>query len=168
MDDVTPLMNAYRDCVRHLWNTYFQRDAESEQDWDLRDEFNAVAAQLFRALILWKVQREETEVQPDEQEPRAPLGFLHVVVEPRSEIMINRQTASGYWDYPMTVVEREDLDLRFLQYFDWDVLGFRDFAYYRVRIVGSTKYPQVVGKDALVPAGRHVNVYCEASAEQAA
>jgi len=166
MGDVTPLMDAYRECVRHLWNTYFQREAEANQDWDHRDEFNAIAAQLFRALVLRKLGRESAEVRPDHWAPRKPLPFLQVVVEPRSEIMVNREIDGGYWDHPLTVIDQGDLELHFVQYFDWADLAFRDFAYYRVRIVGSAKYPDVVGKDALIPAGPSVKVLGAGAAER--
>jgi hypothetical protein len=150
MEDVTPLMNAYRECVPHLWNTHFQVHAEAENDWDLRDGFNEVAARLFRLIVLWPLHREEWEVAVDHWADRAPFPFLHVVVDRTSEIMINRELASGYWDDPLRVVEPEDLELRFLQYFDWWDLGVRDWAFYRVRIVGSAKHPPLIGKDALL------------------
>ena len=43
MNDVTHLFLTYREYVRHLWNTYFWSVAELSQDWDLRDEFDAIA-----------------------------------------------------------------------------------------------------------------------------
>jgi hypothetical protein len=161
MDDVTALMDGYRECVRHVWNTHFQRDAERDTDWDLRDEFNAVAATLFRALVLRKLGRRESVVQPDQISPRQPLSFLRVEVEPSSSIMVNRVADGGYWDHPLTFVAKGDLDLRFLRYFDWSDLAFRDFAFYRVRVIGSLKHPEVVGKDALLPVGTNVRLVSE-------
>lgn len=166
MRDVTPLMDSYRECARHLWNTYFQHDAEAPADWDLQGDFDFTVARLFRALVLAKVRHGDVEVLPDNCAPRTPMSFLHVTIAPRSAILVNRERAGGYWDHPLTAIETGDLDLRFLQYFDWAVLGFRDFAYYRVRIVGSAKIPDVVGKDALVPVGVGVKILCEAAAEQ--
>jgi hypothetical protein len=165
--DVTPLMNDYRECVRHLWNTHFRSQADANLDWDMADQFNAIAAQLFEALVLTRVGSAGLHVQPDSWLPRAVLDVLHVVVEHRSEIMVNRDRDGGYWDHPVTTVEAGELDLRFLQYFDWDVLGTRDLAYYRVRIVSSLKYPELVGKDALVPVGPSVKVHYEGAAERA-
>ena len=65
---------------------------------------------------------------------------------------------SGNWDDPVNRIESDALDLRFLQYFDWWALGFRDFAYYRVRILGSKPYPHLIGRDALLPVGPGVKV----------
>jgi hypothetical protein len=163
MTDVTARMNAYRECVRHLWNTQFQAEAEPGHDWDLRDGFNKVAAQLFRLLILRPLDRENWDFQPDHWSPREPFPFLRVVVDTTSEILVNRELASGYWDHPLKAVHTDELDLRFLQYFDWWDLGVRDWAYYRVRIVGSATHPAVVGKDALLPVGSNVRVLGEAA-----
>ncbi len=75
-------------------------------------------------------------------------------------IHVNRsaEMTSGYWDDPVNRVEPDALDLRFGQYFDWWQLGFRDFAYYRVRIEGSRPHPGLIGRDALVPVGPGVKV----------
>ncbi len=166
MEDVTDVVNAYRECVRHLWNTHFWKDAEPGQNWDLRDGFDEVAAQLFRLLVLRKLGREEIEVPPDYWAEREPLPFLRVEVDTRAEIMVNRGLATGYWDDPLRVVEKGELDLRFLQFFDWWLLGFREFSFYRVRIVGSGKHPHLVGKDALLPVGASVRVLHERAAQQ--
>ena len=166
MRDITPLMDAYRECMRHVWNTYFQADAARGMDWDLRDEFNLVALSLFRALVLRKIGHEDAEVQPDQWAPREPLLFLHLVVEPRAQIMINRDRDSGHWDHPLRSVETGDLDLRYLEFFDWSEMDFRDFAFYRARVVASETYPDTVGRDALVPVGTNVRVLSESAAER--
>ncbi len=74
-DDVTALMGSYRECARHLWNCYFAKDAELRQDWDLRDEFNAIAVGLFRSLVLRRLGREDAEVVPDHIIARQPFCF---------------------------------------------------------------------------------------------
>jgi hypothetical protein len=154
MEDVTALIDGYRECVRHVWNTRFWKDAEPQQDWDLRDEFNEIAARLFRALVLRKLGRDDRGVKPDHWAPREPLMFLRLEVDPRSEIMVNRVEETGYWDDPLRTVEKGQLDLRFLQFFDWSDLSFRDFAFYRVRIVGAEGHQHLLGRDALLPVGR--------------
>src|SRR5579862_7056185 len=115
MEDVTCSMDAYRECARHVWNTYFQQDAERDGDWDLRDHFNEVALTLFRALVLRRLGRAGFVVQPDQRCPRQVLPFLHVRVESSTEILVNRDLDSGYWDHPLTSGRMGDLQLRFLQ-----------------------------------------------------
>lgn len=120
-DDVTPLMDGYRECVRHVWNCYFSEDAEPDQDWNLRDEFNAIAVGLFRSLVLRKLGREDVDVLPDHVIARQPLLFLRLDAPVGSDIHVNRsiEMTSGYWDDPVNRVQPDALDLRFLQYFDW-------------------------------------------------
>lgn len=164
MDDVTARMDEFREAVRHLWNTHLRRLAEPEQDWDIRDEFNSVAVTLFRVLVLRPLGREDWEYLPDQFADRKPLPFLRVVAKSASDLHINRETTSGYWDFP--VVDPGELDLHFLRFFDWWELGHRDFAYYRVRIAGSQNYPALVGKDALVRVGEGVQVLAEAAEQR--
>jgi len=166
MTDVTALMEGYRECVRHLWNSHFRAEAERRDDWDLRDQFCDAAVILFRALVLRGLDIGDAQVLADYHGDRAPLMCLRVEVESPSTIMVNRTGAGSYWDDPVCLFERDDLDLRFIQFFDWWDLGFRDFAFYRVRIVGSGRYPHLVGRDALVPITSSVKVSC--STEQAA
>jgi hypothetical protein len=66
-------------------------------------------------------------------------------------ILINRDMPrSGYWDHPVSVVQQNELELQLLRFFDFDQLGVRDFRYYEVLISASAKYPEIVGRVALV------------------
>jgi hypothetical protein len=165
--DVTALLDAYRECARHLWNTYFHADAKATQDWDIRDQFLDVAVLLLRSLVLSKVGRDDIPLLPDYRGDQAPISAFHVVVGVRSEVMVARAGVGGYWDDPLRALEPNDCELRFIQFFDWDHLGVRDFAFYRVRIVASDRYPHLIGRDALLPVGASVKVLCERAAQQA-
>jgi hypothetical protein len=159
MTDITDRIQDYRECVRHIWNTHFRAEAERRDDWDLRDEFYDAALILFRALVLKGLDVAETELLPDYRADRQPLLFLRLVIDTSSQALINRTGDSGYWDDPVTQLEKGDCELRFVQFFDWWDLGFRDFAFYRVRIVASPRYPHLVGRDALVPVTSSVKVF---------
>jgi hypothetical protein len=161
MTDVTDLMLNYRECVRHLWNTYFRREARPRQDWDLRDEFYDAALILFKALVLRGPDVDDPPLLPDYRREQAPLMSLRLEVDMTSAILVNRTGSSGYWDDPVTAIQQGDCDLRFIQFFDWWDLGVRDFQYYKVRIVGSSRYPHLVGRDALVPVTSHIKVFRE-------
>src|SRR5688572_12848200 len=167
MTDVTALMQNYRECVRHLWNVHFRLEAESRQDWDLRGQFCDAALILFRALVLSGLDVDDSAVLPDYRTDQAPMMFLRLDVEPCSEILVNRTGAGTYWDDPVTRLEPGDCDLRFIQFFDWWELGVKECAFYRVRIVGSSRHPHLVGRDALLPVTSSVKVFCEPAAQQA-
>ena len=164
MADVTDRMQNYRECVRHIWNAHMRAEAEQFQDWDLRDEFCDAALILFRALVLRGFDVGEIELLPDYRAECRPLSFLRLIIETSSRALINRTGDSGYWDDPVTQLEKGDCELHFIQFFDWSVLGFRDFAFYRVRIVNSSRYPHLVGRDALLPVTDTVKILCDAAA----
>jgi hypothetical protein len=79
--------------------------------------------------------------------------------------MVNRGKGTGYWDDPLRSVDKGEIDLRFVQFFDWSELGFREFQFYRGRIVGSEKHPHLVGRDALIPVATGVRVFHEHASE---
>jgi len=167
MTDVTARMHTYRECVRHIWNTQFMGN-ELRPDWDLRDQFCDAALILFQALVLRGLDVDDSELLADYRSDQGPLMFLRLEVEAGSTILVNRTGAGTYWDDPVTRIEAGDCDLRFIQFFDWSDLDFRDFAFYRARIVGSSRYPHLKGRDALLPVSSGVKVLYERAAQQAA
>jgi hypothetical protein len=154
MRDVTTLMDRYRECARHLWNVYFLEQARKASDaaWDVRDDFARVCQLLFSALVLVPLGKDEDEKAAEYDQAKKPLSFLHVVPLPETAIPIdiNREKVrSGYWDHPVNRVYAQDVDLRFIDFFDFDLLGFRDFEYYQVRIV-EARDKDLVGREALI------------------
>jgi hypothetical protein len=167
MTDVTARMHTYRECVRHIWNTCFM-GSERRPDWDLRDQFCDAALILFQALVFNGLDVDDSGLVPVYRGDRTPLMFLRLEVAAASTILVNRTGAGTYWDDPVTRIEAGDCELRFIQFFDWSDLDFRDFAFYRARIVGSSRYPHLVGRDALLPVSSSVKVLYERAAQQAA
>lgn len=153
MDDVTHLFNNYRECVRHLWNTYFRPIAEPTQDWDVRDEFDTIARSLFSSLVMRPLRVFDHELSPAcSPEPSGLLGFRIVpTIEHGTPIFINRDLPrSGYWDHPVSRVRPSEIELHLLRFFDFDEIGYRDFRYYEVAIHASSAYPDTVGRAALI------------------
>jgi hypothetical protein len=159
--DVTAAMQSFRECARHIWNAHFHIEAKRRQDWDLHEQFEEAALILFRALVLHGRDVGDPEALANYRGGPAPLMCLRLDVAGTSEILVNRTGTSGYWDDPVTRIEPGDLDLRFIWFFDWSDLDFRDFQYCRVRIVASARHPHLVGRDALLPVTDNVRMFCE-------
>jgi hypothetical protein len=138
-------MHTYRECVRHIWNTQFLGN-ERPPDWDLRDQFCDAALILFQALVFRGLDVDDTELRPDYHGDQAPLMFLRLEVSAASTILVNRTGAGTYWDDPVTRIEAGDC----------------------ARIVGSSRYPHLIGRDALLPVSSSVKVLYERAAQQAA
>jgi hypothetical protein len=118
MIDATPLFTTYRECARHLWNTYFRPAVSADGDWDLRDDFERIASALFSCLVLGPLDVSDCELAPAYLSDPLPLpGFRIVPSSTSTPILINRDLPpSGYWDYPVPTLGPEDAELQLLRF----------------------------------------------------
>jgi len=153
MKDVTPIFETYRECARHLRNTYFS--TRDNEDWDTIEDFEAVTSVLFERLVLGQLAEERScgGYAPELQNTIKDNKIIIVPASDRIPVMISRDsTGSGnrYWDHPITHLENDDTDIAFREYFDWDQFGLIDFRYYLGTIISSSKYPDIIGHQVLV------------------
>jgi hypothetical protein len=89
-------------------------------------------------------------------DPSAFHGF-HIVpaIKHGTPIFINRDLPRrGYWDHPVSRVQPDEVELDLLHFFDFDKLGYRDYRYFEVVVHASTKFPDIVGRAALIEVQR--------------
>jgi hypothetical protein len=146
--DVTGCLFPYREAARHLWNILFA--GSSLANFDGVEAFGDIAGRLFDAVVapLAAAQagladdgglRESLRVVPS-----TPDGVPIMIENPREG------THNQYWDHPITHVRPDEAELRFLDYYDWDELGMRDYQYYLVEIVSFVNHPELERRHALV------------------
>lgn len=148
MKNITSEMNHYKDAIRHLWNSAFRPIDEPLYYGECLEIFSEIHALTFQALVC-----APNGIDPPKLFTVDPIPSLRVVptTDLSIPIMINRTfPASGYWDDPVDRVNAADLHLVFMCYFDWDEYSSMDCRYYRVRILDSKSYPDLIGRDALV------------------
>ena len=117
MQDITPIIEAFRETARHVWNSALKENAT----WDDRDDFDDLCAVLFRAMIVRPVGMPNVAIPPGRERHPWALPFLVVVprIEHGTQIRINRTPpSSGYWDDPVSSVVPNEIDLRFVRFFD--------------------------------------------------
>lgn len=78
--------------------------------------------------------------------PRAEAGVPIRIEAPRPG------DRSRYWDHPISKVKSSDATLEFIDYFDFDHLGYLDFKYVRARITDFPANSGLVGREALLDA----------------
>ena len=160
MKDVTARLGSYRECVRHLWNGYFLEAAATSSDkWALRDGFDDACSILFGSLVAEPLgvaaAHDGREILSRGRDPVARvIEWLHVVPKAAPAgvpIMINRdrEKDSGYWDHPVRRVSATEVSLRFMRWYDFDELGFRDLKYLLVRVASASR-EDIVGRAALI------------------
>jgi len=144
--DATKTFETYREASRHLRNTFFS--TRDSGDWDIIEDFDAVDKVLFDRLVLWRILPDGAVID------ESAIQMNKFLIEPSGagmSAMISRDApASGYWDHPVDTLLPGDAELAFREYFDWDQHGLIDLRYYRVTVIGSTKYPEILGHDALI------------------
>jgi hypothetical protein len=158
MEDITHLMNDYRECVRHIWNNYFalkggsnnpeliKRAQENE-----RFEYD-IATLLFESLVLYKIGRRQYALGK-------LLPFIKISTTGSGcPIMVAADNPpKGRWDHPVEIFVPAEMELSFIDFFDWDQFSYRDWKHYLVQITQSAKYPELIGHQALLD-WEHVKV----------
>jgi hypothetical protein len=147
MTDITNLMNTYRECSRNLWNAYF---SSREFTWDLHSEYESIRKLLFEALVVYELDLYKECCAHD----TGPPPVLKVVPNATSvPILINRPSddGGGYWDQEMDMsIGEGDVQLMFLDYFDYSQYPVKDFHFYRCRILRFPKHVEYEGREALI------------------
>jgi len=167
MKDVTPLFETYRECARHLRNTYFS--ARENSDWNIIEDFEEVARVLFERLVLCRMAEERSCDGHFEPELEGIIKDNKITIVPSSQrmpVMISRDLSGGYWDYPIAYLEPGDAEIAFREYFDWDQFALIDFRYYLGVIISSPKYPEIIGHQVLIETIYGKVMYRGASTEQ--
>jgi hypothetical protein len=146
---ITDHIHSFREAARHLWNAYLREGS----DWKTLENFEQICGLLFEEIVTNKIDVDYElnnicsyagEYAPEYQVFADHTGKL--------SLMVNRELkASGYWDHPVTWIPPEiPNDLRLIEFFDFDQLGWRTFEYYRVRIITCESHPEIEGRDALI------------------
>jgi hypothetical protein len=148
-------MNRYREAARIFWNNFL---LSPDVDFDTVDSFDQIRAQMFKLLVLEhlglvaKGAAASLDITHFVLEPVQPFNFIRVVpVSDPVPVIINRALPdTGYWDASPTEIARSNAELHYDDCFDWDLRGFREFAYYRVRIRDFKGRPDLENRAALM------------------
>lgn len=148
MQDITDIVDDFRECSRHIWNSYFGYLEEGDVKFWLVEET------LFNAMVLAQVGKPPVSLVPTITR-KDPVSCLRIIPDSShgTPIMINRTGDSGYWDDPVDAVKPDEVDLRLVRFFDFaEMQGFRDWGYYYVRINSFPTQSHLQGRDALIEA----------------
>ena len=153
MEDITEILNDYRECSRHIWNTYFRFLEEGDS------LFWSVEEALLNQLVLSQINKPPVCLMTTSGN-KEPILYLRIIPtsDCGSPAMINRTGDSGYWDDPVNMIKPEEIDLRFLEFFDFaGPQDYRDWKYYRARIQSFPTQKHLEGRDLLIDAS-YINV----------
>jgi len=148
MKDLTCLMQEYRLCLRIVWNTFLATECE----WDDRDYFYNAAVQLFKAIVLFSfddVDR-KSEILPaycSNQKPFMPICVTTISV---NGILVSKSGIFYDTEDLSSEIQLDEVDLRYVDLYDFNELSFREFKYVKAEIVASQN-PEQIGYRLLIP-----------------
>lgn len=160
MTKVTQYFEKFMEASRHMRNTYYVPD--SEDDWDIVDDFDELSILLFKHLVCIPLGVNLNQFDWLGE----PMAIFKLKARgQRLPIMINRKPNidHGNWEHEISSVEPNDLELTFIDYFDWDPKGMIDYRYIMCRITGAEVSKNVIGHTALVES-HYVDIYYDESA----
>ena len=143
--DITDLLALYRNAARSLWNdAYWSQN--SLRTWESYNVFLQIKDLLFRSVVL-------DQIEDDTDQDSDWSASLRVILRSQqAPVLINREPnkSHGNWDHIVDRIKRDDVTLVFVDYFDWNVLDYVDFQYYRVLVKSSIEHPEIAGHQALI------------------
>ena len=149
--DCTELFLRYREIARLTWNLGFWSNPKL-REWDSLEPYKEATARLFEGMILLAL-----GYQGRIKDVGTPGEVAYFQVKAKHEVELrvdsNRSSdPSHVWGDPIVRLTSNGNShrLRFLRFFDWDVLGARDFRFLEVVIELLNDRPELTGRHALV------------------
>jgi hypothetical protein len=159
---ITPLMDRYCDAASELWNGWFApllgRDfdrpsMETENGWDLRDRYEDVCVDLFASLVLWPLGCHDLQRLPAYRSvDQQPVPSIRVESTHPAEIRVAAKDVHPFqgYDVSITQTDQADLDIRFREFFDFDVMNSRAFEWVHGVVFSSADRPDLLGRSILL------------------
>ena len=152
MTYATELIQRYRQALHHLWNMHFWAH-QPFRDYASVQQFDRVKLPLFLSLVV-------DRLGSDLEDPQEIFGDAFKVVPPLTQpygsipsLLIEDPAAKGVWKVVNGPFKADDIKLSLLDFFDWQILDWRDFRYYLVRIDAFQPDSSWVGCQGLVEVG---------------
>lgn len=149
--ECTELFLHYREITRLVWNLGFLPNPKL-REWDSVELYREATARLFEGIVLLAL-----GYQGRIENKSSPGEVAYFQVEPKGETELrvdrNRPDEPGHvWGDPVVRLSSGSVStrLRFVRFFDWDMLGPRDFGLLEVAIDQLTDRPELVGRHALL------------------
>ncbi len=147
MQDITELFQAYRECIRHTWNTYIRCLEDGERN------FADVEDALFYAMITWQVGYGADQTCFHDK-PKAHLRVVPVIGPQGTPVLWAHGTEGGRrWEWQQAQLQTAGIEAHFIDYFDWrnaEETTYRDWQYYRAKIKRYAAQPEMEGAEMLI------------------
>lgn len=144
MNDITESVLVFRENLRHLWNTTGRHLVISDY------RFGEIEWHLFKNTVL-------TEAEPFISDDGLSECFKSIKVEPTFEWNNSNFLYAFEKDKNITwktvqLSYQNKLDLRFKEFYDFNIQGFKEYRYARVKVINAKNCIDIIGSDLLIEA----------------
>jgi hypothetical protein len=154
--DISSSVADYREAVRRLWNNHYLPMIADKNPWDVCDAFDDIGCLLFKDLVLDPIGLAGAGPCPGRVSKPTPVAGLFVrpagTVEMPIHIARDLPGTSRIhcWDHPKTHLQPGEATLRFIRFFDFDLLAIREWEYVLVQIESCPTGTDLAGRFGLV------------------
>ena len=150
MRDITNKLFVYLEAKRHLWNAYFVNVFNSLYECSPLEEYEEIDRLLFSALVLKDINK---TLLFDKNFKFGEMPFPYLMVIPKEGIdkmnVMVCAPSSHKWEFVNLLFDK-NVQLSFIEFFEWDRYAYTTYPYFRVRIMRYDKKQEIVGWDALI------------------
>lgn len=149
--EITEILLNYRECARHVWNTYYRC---IEDGWH---RFIDAEDELFTSLVL-------DEFYPaldyPEKVSKSMRTFKVVPIIPPLHLEILWTVTGDETVHKWKELKLKDnaIELRYFDFFDWEETGYRDYKYIRCKVADFGNYSELKDADVLIEV-EHLKVF---------
>jgi hypothetical protein len=150
--ECTELFVHYREIVRLVWNLGFC-SSPSLRDWAAVDIYRDAMAKLFEGMILLALGYRGRIRDDDTPGEIADFQVTVKMGEPRLHVDKHRPDEHVHvWGVPVVRLSSgsKPYRLKFVRFFDWNLLAARDFRFLEVLIERLDDQPELVGRHGLI------------------
>jgi len=148
MENITPRILKYRECIRQLYNNYFMNVEWRDSEYYFEEYFEEISGIIFQKTVLDQVDFKKKNLKNNQDfyenlkiiPNYGPFGFETIFAA------ANQQ----FTEWKRLQLKSTENDFRFISFFDWTTEKTMEVQYSRVRLVDSKEFPEFVGYDFLL------------------
>jgi len=153
--EITNLMHEYKEAIRSLWNSHIRKHIRPDYQTSDFYKFQQIQILLLEKIVLDRF-GERADQFTTLSLQRLGCIWLQLASSSITELCLEQfedgKIISGRWGYPTLPYNKLACHLEWIDFFDWEELGYMDCHYQIVVIRDAKNHPELEGRRALIEA----------------
>ena len=152
MSDITDILWDYEEARRGLWNNFFRKRAGVRYAGEFVEDFQEIDRVLFLSLVWRSIGADPPQVFTLGVSSFASIRVVLDETTTSVSVMFNNRPGGLGGKWSNGELSRTGFpQLEFVEFFDWDQVGFHTGGFCRARISRFPGQPELIGHDVLIP-----------------